>query len=377
MQDLTQLIHPYILKMSGYTPGKQVDTCSIKLNTNENPFPPSKAVLTALRRALEQPSRLHLYPNSHSTPLRQTIAKHYGLSEAHVMIGNGSDELLNLVFRAVLSKKNALVVPKPSYSLYPILAQALNASVIEVPVQENWHVDFKKLHGLLGQKDGAGVPALFAFANPNAPTGLASEPKELLEFTAANPKLSLVDEAYAPFMQKSLAPQLRQESYHRLIVTGSFSKAYSLAGQRIGWMVAHPRLIEELDKLRDSYNVSYLAQVAALAAWNDPCVQKNIRLVSKYREKLTIALAKLGFHTLSSSANFIFTRPPQAAGVSFKARASHYTKFLEQRRIYIRYFPGLEPVSHYVRISIGTWKALECLLQATQEWLGVTEVHSD
>ena len=365
-----KFIHAHIRRMRGYEPGLQPQAEQgklIKLNTNESPFPPSSKVIAALEEAL-QANRLHLYPDPLSRKLRRVIGEDYGLSEKHVLIGNGSDEILTLIFRATLGSQSqgVLVCTQPSYSLYPILAQALGLSpqdICEVPLQKNWHIDFTAL--LRELKSQASKKQLAVLANPNAPTGIAEPLMEVLDFAKANPVLSLVDEAYAPFGGQSIGSYAGTQAYPRLLVCGTFSKVYSLAGQRIGWLLAHPDIICQLDKIRDSYNVSYLAQIAALTAWQEKEeIQKRIQTICENRSYLLTQLSAMGFHSLPASANFIFTQPPPE-----KLSAAEYSQALAENKIFVRHFPKQGRISEYVRISIGSIEDLEKFLLCTHKCL--------
>ena len=349
--------------MKGYTPGLQPrweeekKNKIIKLNTNENPFPPSKLVISALKNAIKK-NRMHLYPDSSSLKLRQAIGQSYDLSEDCVLIGNGSDELLSILFRAVLASGDAIAQPYPSYSLYPIIAESLAAKSINVPLMKNWHINFQKL--LEETKSRKSKVKIVVFANPNAPTGIAESIDEIISFIKANPVISFVDEAYAPFWKDSLASYIPK--LQGLVVCGSFSKAFSLAGQRIGYLLAHPKIIKDLNKIRDSYNISYLAQEMALAAWQDKKeFQKRIKIICMRREALIRELDKLGFETLEAAANFIFTKPPK-----HMFTANTYGQILAKHRILIRHFPRPSRISNYVRISIGTASDMKKLIKCTK-----------
>ena len=376
-----EFIHKHIRQMEAYVPGFQPDPEEgpiIKLNTNESPFPPSPKVLEAMEKALRS-ERLHLYPDPLSRKLRYAIGKEYGLSEKHALIGNGSDEILSLVFRAVLApypKGFGLLCVQPSYSLYRVLGQALGlgfGNIREIPLRSDWRINFPALiEELENERERGSKIGLVALANPNAPTGIAEAPKDILAFAAAKPVLTLVDEAYALFCSQSLGPYAGTEEYPRLLVCGTFSKAYSLAGQRIGWLLAHPDIISQIDKVRDSYNVSYLAQVAALAAWEDKKEnQKRIEELSKNRSYLVKQLSEMGFQSLDSSANFIFTRPPIEGKGGKKLSAADYSQNLTENKILVRHFPNAERISEYVRISISKKEELEELLSCTRKYLGI------
>ena len=383
---MKELIHSHINRMSPYIPGFQPHSGSrpfIKLNTNESPFPPSRKVILSLKKALKQ-NKLHLYPDPSCIQLRRVIGNKFDLPSENVMITNGSDEALSLLFRSVLSSKSSLIIQEPTYSLYPVLAKINDASCISVPLQADWKINFSRLiqavntgsiphkNSKADQKQKKPPPPihLAVIANPNSPTGIAESVKQILGFAKENPSLTLVDEAYLPFMGSrwtdfSAGKYAGTKDFPRLTVCGSFSKAYSLAGQRVGWLLAHPDLIRSLDKIRDSYNLSGLAQEAALAAWKDEKgFLHTINRICRNRKKLNSELDKLGFHTLPSSANFIFTRPP--LGLT----ARDYNSFLTSKDIFVRYFDQ-KRVSDYVRITIGTKKDMKRLLNTTKGWINL------
>ena len=198
--------------------------------------------------------------------------------------------------------------------------------------------------------------------NPNAPTSIAENKEELLKFIKNNPVLTLVDEAYMPFHGESITSYIKEDGFERLLVMSTFSKAYSLAGQRIGWCMARPEIIYELDKIRDSYNVNYLGQVSGLAAILDNEVNEiQINEIKKNRNFLTQNLSNLGFEILPSSTNFIFTKPPIN-------NTEDYVNFLEENLIYVRYWKNIERIKNYVRITIGKIEDLEKLIEITKKF---------
>ncbi len=349
-------------------PGLQTeDPEVIKLNTNENPFPIPDSVRRALVEEIDGQS-LQKYPNPVSQRLRAALSQKYGRPAECFLIGNGSDEILSILFRAVLGPSCAMIAPHPTYSLYPVIAALTQAACREVPVREDWKLDFSAM--LAKMKEGGFT--LCAFANPNAPTGIAETEKDILEFAAANPGLTLVDEAYADFGNVSVFHHAGTKAYPRLLVSGTASKALSLAGARIGWLCADQVFIRELEKLKDSYNVSRLAQAAALAAVLDRAeYAKRTREIIDNRELLTGGLAKLGFETLDSSANFIYTKPPAALSKSAEAGetpAGAYYRLLVARKILVRYWPSPR-LKEWIRITIGTKEQMQKLLEVTEELL--------
>ena len=357
--------------MHGYVPGLQPDGGEIiKLNTNENPFPVSEKVRAALSREIES-NRLHLYPNPTSAPLRARLAEVHGRENGCVLVGNGSDEVLSILFRGVLEPEDSIVFANPSYSLYPVLADILGVTQIAPELRADWRMDFPALLAASrgsGNKtrNGKAIPdaPLTVITNPNAPTGIAAKRNELLMFARENQGLTLVDEAYVEFGGESVADAAGTSEFPRLLVCNTMSKVYSLAGMRVGWLLGHPEIIAELDKVRDSYNLSRLAQTAALAVLDDlDVVRERVEAVKRDRDAMIRDLGELGFSTLPSSANFIFTKPPETSG-----GAGAYFKFLNERRIIVRYFDKPR-LNEFVRISVGNPEQIAKLLEATREFL--------
>ena len=365
MSSPADLILPHIRSMHAYVPGLQTDDPEvIKLNTNENPFPISDLVKEYINKELAS-DNLQKYPQPTAAPLRQAIAAKYGRPPTTILAGNGSDEVLSILFRSVLDAHSRVVVANPSYSLYPIIADIVNADCVGVPVKEDWTMDLDKMLQEAGQRN----TPLTVITNPNAPTGIAEEKSALLDFARTNPGLTLIDEAYVDFGGESLAFEAGSEDFPRLMTCNTFSKAYSLAGQRVGWMIAHPDIIKELDKIRDSYNLSRLAQTAAIAALNDKDeFTRRIKIIRGIRAMTVQELYELGFSTLKSSTNFIFTRPPDSAATNGKSAAGAYFDYLNQKKIMVRYFPKPR-LEDFVRITIGDMDQMDRLLEVTRDFL--------
>lgn len=367
--------------MHGYTPGLQLkDPEVIKLNTNENPFPISAAVREAVETALAD-DRLHLYPEPRSTELRKALAAHYQVPDDRALIGNGSDEILSILFRSLLEPGDSIVTARPTYSLYPTLTDILGARVEAIDVRKDWQMDLPAM--LAAMQNSGGQPAdskrnarrpLAIITNPNAPTSLLEKSEAVLEFASQNPALTLVDEAYADFGDGSVARLAGSDDYPRLLVCGTFSKTYSLAGGRVGWLLAHPSIIAELDKVRDSYNINRLTQVAALAALLDQDeLRRRIQVIKATRTYVVDALAALGFETLPGQANFIFSRPPVNFGGGKSPDGSPADsagqccyEHLRAHKILVRFFPGAR-TADYVRITIGTREQMERLVEVVTE----------
>jgi histidinol-phosphate aminotransferase len=339
--------------MSGYVPGLQPGpgVSLVKLNTNENPFPPSPRVLEALRAATG--SSLRLYPDPNGQALREQAALTHGISPAQVLCGNGSDEILAILVRTFAGQGDAIAYFRPSYSLYPVLAAIEAARTVEVP--------FPRPRSA-GDVESIPVPCpdakVFFLTSPNSPWGFGFPTRWIARLLESFPGIVVADEAYADFASESSLPLLA--AHPRLVVARSLSKAYSLAGMRIGLAFAHPAIIAEMDKVRDSYNVSRLAQAAACAALADAEHLRTTRdRIVSTRERFSAAMTRLGFEVVPSQANFVFAVPPR--GLEGKAM---YEALLA-RGFLVRWFAAPE-LSDGLRISIGTDSEMDALLGAVE-----------
>jgi len=333
--------------MEGYQPGEQPQGGKfVKLNTNENPYPPSPRVLEAIQRELTD--GLRRYPDPVAQEVREKAAAAYGLTADHVIVGNGSDDLLTMICRAFVGEGELIVQPSPTYSLYKTLAQIQGARIESVPYQTLTSLP----EGLV--KAGAKVTFV---ANPNSPTGTVVSVEELDDLAGRIEGVLVIDEAYVDFADRN-AMELagRREN---VLVLRSFSKSFSLAALRIGLGAGHPTLIDGLMKVKDSYNVNRLSQIAAAAALDDlEYMLERARRVRETRERLTQSLYGLGMNVYASQANFIWaqcTDPP--------ARLIY--EELKRRRVLVRYFdhPGLDDC---LRITVGTPQEVQVLLDETQ-----------
>jgi histidinol-phosphate aminotransferase len=322
--------------MDGYTPGEQPGAGErvVKLNTNENPYPPSEAVLRAVQQV--EPEMLRRYPSPTADHFRNAAAKVLGVTADMIMAGNGSDDILTIATRACLSPGDTLAYPDPTYSLYSVLAGLQDARVAEVP----WERDYSlPIEGLLAAK-----PQAIYLANPNAPTGTFVSPLRVAELARQFKGLVLVDEAYVDFADDSCLALVRQHA--NVVISRTFSKAYSLAGMRFGYAIAQPQVIRELMKVKDSYNVDAVAICAATAAILD---QEDARAkweqIKNERERVSSELTQLGWSVLPSKANFVLARAPDGQG-----REAYLG--LKAQGILVRYFdrPGL---TDKIRITIG------------------------
>ncbi len=362
MSDITQLALPHVPKLHAYTPGLQPTEAGwVKLNTNECPYAPSPRVAEALRREIgDDGASLRLYPNPKSTPLRGAIAKLHGLREENVIVGNGSDDILNLLIRAFCTQDAAAGFTLPSYSLYPVLVEIQNgrSNIIE----------FDRSMRLPLEKIAVSTARAFFLTSPNAPTGVAFPNADLEEILGSFQGLLVVDEAYAPFAKENAVALLAR--FPKLVVVRTLSKAYALAGIRVGYALAHPELIDLLDRVRDSYNVNRLSQAAALAALGDqPYYEGVIAKVKATRDRAIAGFTARGWFTYPSQANFIFTEPRNARGASGPAVSKSADSFLSSRRVLVRHFPSHALTAPFLRISVGTDDEMLVLSETLDAWL--------
>lgn len=350
-----RLIRPLVRALHAYVPGEQPKIAGlIKLNTNENPYPPSPAVLRAVKAAVDD--RLRLYPNPTSQPLRERLAALHGCSAANIIIGNGSDDLLAMACRAFVEPGDGVVqYLNPSYSLYPVLAQTHGAQTNSVPLRPDFTLP--TVAELRSAKKWDFKAPLTFLTTPNAPSGRAFPREQIEDLCAAQRGVLILDEAYVDFAaENSLDLALK---YPHVIVARTFSKAYSLCFQRVGYMVGHPNLIEALDKVRDSYNVNGLGQVAALATLDDiDYYRRNFQKICHTRDSFTLDLVDLGFQIIPSQTNFIFAKPP-------KFPAGTWLEKLRQNNILVRWFKYPE-TRDYLRITIGTDREMKITLKTIQ-----------
>jgi histidinol-phosphate aminotransferase len=359
------LIRPLVKRLHAYVPGEQPKIPGlIKLNTNENPYPPSPKVLAAVKGAVD--GRLRLYPNPSCDALREKLAEWHGCAAENIVVGNGSDELLEMVTRAFVEpvaiagkKKSAATVQyfDPSYSLYPVLIQTHGAALNPVALNKDFSLP------VLGELAGRGwdfKAALSYVTTPNAPSGRAYANAELEALCRKQRGVVVLDETYVDFAEQN-AMDLALK-YPHVLVGRTFSKAYSLCYLRVGYFVGHPEIIEALQKVRDSYNVNGLGQVAALATLeNLEYYRKNFQRIIASRTWLGEKLAGMRFEVLPSQTNFLFVRPPV-----FLAKT--WLEKLRERKILVRWFSAPE-VCDYLRISIGTESEVEALVRAVKRIL--------
>ncbi|MBA3056534.1 MAG: histidinol-phosphate transaminase [Gammaproteobacteria bacterium] len=344
---------PVVPRLVPYVPGEQpkIDGL-VKLNTNENPYPPSPRVLAAIHLAAQQ--GLQLYPDPEATALRQTIAAHHRLAPQQVFLGNGSDEVLAHAFFAFFQHGCPLLIPDISYSFYQVYCRLYGIPVETVPLTEALCLDV----AAYARSDGAAVAGV-VIANPNAPTGVGLPLQKVEQLLRLHPqRVVLVDEAYVDFGGDSAIGLIAQ--YPNLLVVHTLSKSRSLAGLRIGFACGQAHLIEALERVKNSFNsypLDRLAIAGGVAAFEDQAwFEQTRRAVMSSREGLVLALEDLGFQVLPSQANFVFARHPQHDAQAIAAA-------LRSRGVLVRHFQ-LARIEQYLRISIGTPAQCDALLQA-------------
>jgi histidinol-phosphate aminotransferase len=354
-----KLIRPLVERLKPYVPGEQPKIKGlIKLNTNENPYPPSAKVLAAVKKAVD--GRLRLYPQPTSDSLREKLARLHGCKVENIIVGNGSDELLAMAVRCFAEpgqKGSAACVQylSPCYSLYPVLVVTHGAHVNDVPLNPGFALPSTAELRKGGRWDFNA--ALTFVTTPNAPSGTGYAREELKKLCRAQKGVVVLDEAYVDFGREN-ALELALE-HRNVLVARTFSKAYSLCFQRVGYAVGDAKLIEALHKIKDSYNVNGLGQVAACATLEDlPYYRACFKKVIGTREWLSKSLMELGFEVSPSQTNFILARPPGPP-------AREWLQKLRDRKILVRWF-ALPQVRDYLRISIGSDAEARALVKAAK-----------
>ncbi len=356
-----------IEKAAGYQPGFQpfasledrpAETDVVKLNTNENPYPPSPQVLKVLAEI--GPEQLRRYPDPDGNVFRQAAAEVNGVGPDYIMCCNGGDELLTIAMRAFCDENRPVAYPVPTYSLYPVLANLQNCKAIEVPFDSEFNLPAKLALNQSGSGLAAAGAALTIVCNPNAPTGSFVSVDELKSLACKLSGVLLIDEAYVDFAEDNCAALVKD--FDNVIILRSMSKGYCLAGIRFGYAIAQPGLIDGLMKVKDSYNVDAVAIAAATAAIRDQvCFQQNVKKVKAERARLTQQLRDLGLDVPDSSANFVLARCKNLKAVEI------YEK-LAERKIYVRYF-AYPNLNDKLRITVGTSEQNDKLLAALREIL--------
>jgi histidinol-phosphate aminotransferase len=339
-----------IEKVKGYEPGfqpKQGDV--VKLNTNENPYPPSPNVMKVFSEI--SPEQLRRYPDPAGDAFRQAAAEINGVTPDYIMCCNGGDELLRIAFQAFCDESRPVAYPVPTYSLYPVLAKLQNCEAMEIPFDREFN---------LPPKLAASGAGLIIVCNPNAPSGSFINVNELASLADEAAGILLIDEAYVDFAEKNCAALVKD--FDNVIILRSMSKGYSLAGIRFGYAIAQPDLITGLTKVKDSYNVDAVAIAVAAAAISDrEYFKSTVEKVKAERTRLTEQLRSLGLDVPDSSSNFVLVECKNG-------RAAEIYEKLSQRNIFVRYFDYSE-LKDKLRITIGTAEQNDTLLAALKEIL--------
>lgn len=336
-----------------YTPGEQPrEQKYIKLNTNENPYPPLPEVAEAVRKASE---KLYLYSDTECVELRKNLAERLNVSPDELLMTNGSDEILNFAFMAFCDRHTPAYFADITYGFYPVFADINQVPYEEIPVKEDLTIEIKDYF----QKAGT-----IFIANPNAPTAIAlrrSEIEEILKQNLYN--VVVVDEAYVDFGAESCVPLIKE--YDNLLVTQTFSKSRSMAGARLGMGIGNPELIRDLNAVKYSlnpYNVNSLTSAAGVASLKmDEYNMKNCGIITETRSRTERALRELGFEMTTSQTNFLFARHPAISGEDLYLE-------LKKRGILIRHF-NKERIKDYNRITIGTPEQMDTLVATIKQVL--------
>ena len=336
-------------ELKAYVPGEQPRNIQslIKLNTNESPFPPAPEVIEAVANAAKM---TNLYCDPTMLALRNDLAAVYGLTPDHFMLANGSDEVLSFAFLAFCNREIGAAFADITYGFYSVLSRLYATDVQIIPLNEDFSIDPAQYFGL---------GRTIFIANPNAPTGMMLSRAQIEEILQANPdNVVVIDQAYVDFGAECCIPLI--EKYDNLLVVNTFSKSRSFAGGRVGFAAGNPALIADLETIRNSinpYNVNSLSQAAAHAILqNNAYYMHNCAIIAHNRDYLIDQLNALGFVTLSSATNFVFTKHPAITGEQM------YLK-LKERAILVRNF-GDDRIKDYCRITVGTREQVDALLDA-------------
>ncbi|MCI5871600.1 histidinol-phosphate transaminase [Streptococcus sp.] len=345
MKGLRQ-IEPYV---AGSQPKQQQ---MIKLNTNENAYAPSPKVLKALSTFTGED--LRRYSSLDQADLKAALASQLGVSPRQLIIGNGSDDILSMAFLSFFNSNDPVLFPDLTYGFYKVWADLYQVPFKEIPLTEGFEIDLSDYHGRIG-----GI----ILTNPNAPTGIYKPLSEIEKILQTNPDIVvIVDEAYINFGGQSAIPLL--ETYSNLFITRTFSKDAALAGLRVGYGIGSPELIGVIDAVRNAinpYNVDAVAEKLATEAVKDwSYYEKTISKICATRDWFSHELINMGFDVLPSLTNFILVKPN-------KTSAAELFSILEQEKIYVRYFPKVERIKDYLRISIGQEDEMKQVLSVIKE----------
>ena len=344
-------IRPCIASMKGYVPGFQPDPREnfIKLNSNENPFPPSRKVQEVLRNLAYED--LRLYPDPASLKLREQLGSLYGFSANQIICGNGSDDILNIIVRTFAQPGEAIGFYEPAFPLYKVLGIIHGSQIIPISVVEPYE----------RPPEPPANARVFFLANPNSPVGFTYAPALLSQMAQKIKGIFVVDEAYAEFAHENALELVRK--FENVIVVRTVSKSYSLAGLRLGYAIGNEKLIAETFKVKDPFNVTSLTQTLVAAALQDQeYFRKNILQIIETRDWISKEAVALGYRIIPSQANFIFPQPPQ------KGRGVKFYQALFNRKVLTRYYDE-EGLRDGVRMTIGTREEMVATLRVLKEIL--------
>lgn len=355
---LQDALLPHILSHKGYVPGEQPDTTGwLKLNTNENPYPPSPRISDAIT---SQINGLRLYANPDGRSLREAIAVKHNVRPDQIILGNGSDDVLNVLARAFCGPDNSIGILVPSYSLYPFLASLQAAPIEAIEFDQDFDLP---IDDICNSRAG-----IFFMPSPHAPSGKGYTNEPLRLVLEGFSGLLVIDEAYADFAQTNAVELLA--TFPNLFITRTFSKSYGLAGLRVGYGLGSPDLIRVLHGIRDVYNVDLLAQAGAQAAIEDITYFEECRLkVLATRTKFLEKLKDRGWFTHPSQSNFVFTEPVDISGRKGPAVAISLFQYLKTKKILVRYFANHSLTESFLRVTIGTDSQMETLNRAIDQWM--------
>ena len=343
-----------LINIEPYVPGEQSkDKDIVKINANENPYPPSPKAARVLKSF--DANKLRFYPSANSTKLKEAIAKYYKVDVSNVFVGNGSDDVLAVAFQSFFNSEKPIVYPDLTYSFYPVWCSLFGIKYKNYPVGDDFRInpeDYKEKNG------GVVIP------NPNAPTSLGEGldfVEKILDYNQDS--VVIIDEAYVDFGGTSSIPLI--DKYENLLVTGTFSKSRSLAGLRIGFAIGSKALIDVMEAVKNSYNSytvdSLSIEMGAASIEDDEYFKSTCKKVIKTRERVTLELEKLGFDVLDSQTNFIFA-------THNKHNMKSLFEYLKTQKVFIRYF-SLPRIENYVRITIGTNEEMDIFLEKTKEFI--------
>ncbi|MBM7688724.1 histidinol-phosphate transaminase [Enterococcus ureilyticus] len=344
-----------IRKITPYVPGEQPNYSDmIKLNTNENPYPPSPKVKAALNNF--DTEQLKRYSSINNPDVKAALATKHGLSPKHFIIGNGSDEVLAFCFLAFFNSSDPLLFPDITYGFYKVWADLFHIPYRELPLNEQFAIDLKDYT----QTNGGII-----IANPNAPTGLFKPIAEIKQLLEMNPDvIVIIDEAYIDFATESAVSLL--DNYPNLVIVRTLSKSSSLAGLRVGYALGNPIYIQVVESIKSSFNpysVDMLAECLAVAALEDDTYYTKItNKICETRNWFTTSISNLGFQALSSQTNFILLTHPDIV-------ITELYHYLESQDVFVRYFSTIDRLKNYLRVSIGTQEEMEKVQQLLVNYL--------